>query len=164
METNESEKPRLNSRQRAFLRTMSDEVLTPEELLAKCRITGHIFHTWMKRKAFRRELALTMRTMGKRCDVDLALGAKVGSQTLTNQAKYGADGNLKRLASVNLIGLNIERRRGARVGRKRKATEPTDPAMQEFPPDLDPVEAERLLSELEKGAEASGLGPSGEAA
>ena len=148
----------------AFLRMMSDEVLTPEELLAKCRISGHVFHTWMKRKAFRRELALTMRTMGQRCDVDLALGAKVGSQTLTNQAKYGADGNQKRLASVNLIGLNIQRRRGARHTGKRKASNPGDPAMPEFPPDLDPIEAERLFSELERGAEASGLGPTGETA
>jgi hypothetical protein len=149
METNSTDKSRLNSRQRRFLRMMSDEVLTPEELLAKCRITGHDFHTWMKRKAFRRELALTMRTMGKRCDVDLAVGAKVGSQTLTNQAKYGADGNQKRLASVNLIGLNIQRRRINRRAGKRRATEPDGPAMQELPPDLSLEESERLLRIIE---------------
>jgi hypothetical protein len=152
MDSNNAKSARLNARQRTFLRLMSDDVLTPEELLAKCRIVGHDFNRWMRSKAFRRELSITMRAMGKRNDVDLALGAKVGSQTLTNQAKYGADGNLKRLASINLIGLNLERRRFSRRPGKRKQTGSDGQVMQELPPDLSLEESERLLRIIEADA------------
>jgi hypothetical protein len=152
MNANDSRPSRLNARQRAFLRTMCDEVLTPEELMKKCNLPGHVFNTWLRRAAFRRELSRTMRAMHKQCNVEIAIGAKVGSRTLAQQAKYGADGHLRRLSSVNLVSLNIDINRIARSVRKRKATEATEQSPPDLPPDLDRAEAERLLRSLDEDA------------
>jgi hypothetical protein len=164
MNSNDSRPSRLNTRQRAFLRTMCDEVLTPEELMKKCDLPGHVFNAWLRRKSFRRELSRTMRAMSKQCNVEIAIGAKVGSRTLAQQAKYAADGHVRRLSSVNLVSLNIDINRIARSVRKRKATEASELSPPDLPPDLDRAEAERLLRILEGEAPTPSPGVPGEGA
>lgn len=158
MNSDDCRPSRLNARQRAFLRTMCDEVLTPEELMKKCDLPGHVFNAWLQRKPFRRALSRVMRAMNKQCNVEIAIGAKVGSRTLAQQAKYNADGNVRRLASVNLVALNIDIARIARGVRKRKAAGASDESPPELPPDLDRAEAERLLRILNGDAPSPSQG------
>jgi len=162
MALNNQMKSRISARQRAFLRTLCDEVLTPDELMSKCNLPGHVFNAWLRREGFRRELSRTMRAMSKQCNVEIAIGAKVGSRTLAQQAKYAADGHVRRLASVNLIGLNIDLHRIGRGVKKRKATDASASSPPDLPPDLDRAEAERLLRILDGEAPTPSPGNPGE--
>jgi hypothetical protein len=159
-EPKKARKPRLNARQRKFLRLMCDEVLTPEELLLKCKIAGHVFSAWMRDDAFAAEVMQTRRALRKQRKVEITISARVGPPTLAHQAKYAADGHVRRLASVNTIGLDMQQEEAEAKKKRRTPKEDAGPAMQELPPDLPPEESDRLLRIIEADGQPESSGES----
>jgi hypothetical protein len=156
-------KPRLNFRQRKLLRLVCDGTRTPEELLEECGIPTELFARWLNQKPFWSRLRHVMRAQRRRRKFDVAVGANLGARSLAHQTKHSPDPHVRRLCGVNEVSLDMQQEEGeSKRFAKRKATIAS--SQQEFPTDLDPAEAERLFRELEKGAQASGLGPIDETA
>ena len=155
MEVKNKRKPRLNAQQRKLLQLVSDEDLTPEELLNKCGIPGHVLNAWLQKKGFWAEVRRTIGSLRRRRKLDICIDAKIGSRGLGHQIKYSHDLHVRRLGSVNGVSLDMQQEEVDRKKAPKRKTSATEPSRQEFPPDLDPAEAERLLRELQNGAPTS---------
>ncbi|CAN5391196.1 hypothetical protein BH09PLA1_BH09PLA1_12790 [soil metagenome] len=156
----------LSTAQKEFLRELQGKPSTLAQLQKRLNIPAIQMGVWLRSKKFSVALRSSVRDIRRRRDLSLELAAlcaseKIGSLIFSRKSHISRQTCVQTITIVQKTEATERRADGAATARDgspeagRRLLEALDASMPERPRNMDPAEAERLLSELERSDEAS---------